>query len=288
MKKINMLVGVLMLLTLGTGCSWRTVSAGNVGVKVYLLGGDKGVDAEVMPVGRYFLGINEELYLFPTFQQNYVWTKDVSEGSRTDESITFQTKEGMNVNVDVGISYTVNSDKVAELFQKYRRGVDEITDTVLRNSVRDALNKHGSGMSVEEAYSTRKTELFSRVQETVAKEFVSYGINVDKIYLINTMRLPSTVMTAINSKIEATQKAQQRENELREAEAQAKKDVAEAEGSAKSALVRAKAEAESNRILAASLTPSLVKYEEIKRWNGSYAKTVLGASSSVLVSPEKD
>ena len=62
---------------------------------------------------------NEELYLFPTYQQNYVWTKDKTEGSPTDESITFQTKEGLSINTDVGISLSVDPDHVSVLFQKF-------------------------------------------------------------------------------------------------------------------------------------------------------------------------
>ena len=88
-----------------------------MGVKVYLLGGDKGIDQEILGVGRYWIGWNEELYLFPTFQQNYVWTKDKTEGSPTDESITFQTKEGLSINTDVGISLSVERDILALLFQ---------------------------------------------------------------------------------------------------------------------------------------------------------------------------
>ncbi|TON81215.1 transposase, partial [Vibrio parahaemolyticus] len=55
-----------------TGCS--KITAGHVGIKVNLLGGDKGVQAEEVGVGRYWVGVNEELYSFPTFSQNYVWT----------------------------------------------------------------------------------------------------------------------------------------------------------------------------------------------------------------------
>ena len=64
-------VFLLLLPFITTGCS--KVEAGYVGVKVYLLGGSKGVDSEVVGVGRYWVGWNEELYKFPTFQQTVVW-----------------------------------------------------------------------------------------------------------------------------------------------------------------------------------------------------------------------
>ena len=44
------------------GCtSCRKVPAGYVGVKVYLLGGAKGVDSEKLGVGRHFIGFNEAI-----------------------------------------------------------------------------------------------------------------------------------------------------------------------------------------------------------------------------------
>jgi len=261
----NLILGIVSLLLLNA-CS--RVPAGFVGIKVYLLGTSKGVDTEVLNVGRYYIGINEELYLFPTFQQNYVWTKDVTEGSPRDESLTFQTKEGMGVNVDVGISYHLNADKIPSIFQKYRRGIEEITDVFLRNSVRDAINDVGSSMSVEEVYGSKKNHLFELIQEKVIAEVGPQGILIDKLYLVGSMRLPNNVVAALNSKIEATQRAQQRENEVQEAKAQAAKEVATAEGSAKAALMKAKAEAEANQLKLRTLTPELIRYEAIQRWNG--------------------
>ena len=79
--------------------SCSKVPAGNVGIKFYLLGKDKGVDYEALGPGRYWIGINEELFLFPTQRQNKVWSDD-EEGNRGFE---FQSKEGMKLSANVGI-----------------------------------------------------------------------------------------------------------------------------------------------------------------------------------------
>lgn len=246
----------------------QKVPAGHVGVKVYLLGTEKGVDHEVLGVGRYWIGVNEELYLFPTFKQNFVWTKDATEGSPTDESIDFQTKEGLSVNTDVGITYSIEQDKVSTVFQSYRRGVEEITDIFLRNQVRDAFNKVGSTMPMEAVYGEGKQELLRRVEDKVKEQVGPLGIKLEAVYLVGRLRLPSTVETSINAKLEATQKAQQRENELREAEAAARKAVASAQGEADAILLRAKAQALANQTLARSLTRELIEYERTQKWDG--------------------
>jgi len=76
------------------------------------------------------------------------------------------------------------------------------------------------------------------------------------------------VLDSINAKIGATQKAQQRQNEVAEAEAEARKTVAKADGEAKAILSVATAQAEANRILSKSLTQELVSYKSIEKWNG--------------------
>lgn len=251
-------------------CSY--VPAGNVGVKVNLLGGDKGVDTEVLGVGRYWIGWNEELYVFPVFMQNYVWTKDVNEGSPNDESISFQTADGMTANADVGISYSIDPEKVATIFQTYRRGVDEITDTFLRNMVRDAMVKEASNKPIEYVYGVGKTELMAAVQKDVTDQVAPIGIKIDKIYLIGEVRLPAVVLDSINNKNAATQMAQQRQNEVAQAKAEADKKIEDARGEAESLLKVAEAQAKANRLLADSLTTEFVQYQAITKWNGELPK----------------
>lgn len=262
------LIGALSLAFVG--CS--KVPAGNVGVKVYLLGTNKGVDSEQLSPGRYFIGINEELYLFPTFTQNYVWTKADTAESPGDESIVFQTREGLTVSTDVGISYSIEPEKVSLIFQKYRKGVDEITRIYLRNMVRDAFVAVSSSQPIESVYGEGKAELVEKVTDRVKSQVKDLGIKVEGIYLVGELRLPNTVINAINEKIGATQKAQQRENEVRQAEAEANKVVAAAKGQANSILVVANAQAEANKIIANSLTPELVKYKTVEKWDGILPK----------------
>ena len=277
---MNKLFAVILMVFGMMGCT--NVPAGYVGVKVYMLGGPKGVDTEVLKTGRYWIGVNEELFLFPTFKQNYTWTESATEGSLNDESITFQTKEGMQVQADVGITYNIDPDKVPLVFQTYRRGVEEITDTFLRNNVRDAFNAVASTMEVQSVYGEGKSDLLKQVADKVRMDVEPLGIHVGDVYLVNSFRLPPNVVAALNSKIEATQRAQQRENELREAEAEAKKSVAIAEGQAQALLATAEAQAKANIILARSLTSELVELKRIEKWNGS-TPTVMGSGSSTIM-----
>lgn len=264
--------------------SCTTVPAGQVGVIVHLLGSSKGVDAEEVGVGRYWLGWNDELYLFPTFTQNDTW--------KDKESITFQTKEGLNVNADIGISYHIDPTKVATVFQKYRKGIEEISDIYLHNMVRDALNKASSTQDVESVYGQGKVELLNVAEATVKKDVEPIGIVIEHIYWASPLHLPESVVENINAKINATQKAMTRENEIQATKADAQKAIEAAKGEAESKLAVARADAESVRIRgeaeadainakskALNTNPQLVQYEIAQKWNGQLPEYTMGSSS---------
>ena len=273
-KQIKWVFVLLTIMSLSfsmTSC--KKVPAGNVRIKFYLLGTSKGVDYEELKPGRYWIGINEELFLFPTFTQNYIWTADSQEGSETDESFTFQDKNGSELKADVGITYHLQPDKIDLIFQKYKKGINEITDIFLRNMVRDALVNRTSMLDIEYIYGQGRAKLLDSVTLDVRKQCEPIGILVDKIYWIGKITLPPTVEEAINSKIKATQIAQQRENELRETEAAAKKQIAQADGAAKSLRIKADAEAYYNRTVSGSLTPQIVEMKRLEKWDGKYPVT---------------
>ncbi len=298
MRSLQILALSLVLAVAISGC--RTVPAGNRGILVYMLGGERGVDTRELGTGRYFVWpFTQEIYIFPIFQQNVVWAR----GNDADKSITFQTREGLSVNGDFGISYAVIPDSVTSIFQRYRVGLEEITDLYLRNEVRDALNLVASEMDIEAVYGAGRQVLLNRVDTLVKRRIDGMGITVDRIYSIGDFRLPPRVVQAINGKIEATQLAQQRENEIREAEAEALKQQAKARGEAESAVIRekaqaditmlrakakadammleAKAEADANELRMKSLSQPLIQYELLKRWNGSLP-TVTGGTMPLL------
>jgi regulator of protease activity HflC (stomatin/prohibitin superfamily) len=242
------------------GCS--RVPAGNVGIKYYLLGGDKGVDMEQLGPGRYWIGVNEELYLFPTFTQTQTWVGP--------EAITFQDKEGLQLAASIGVTYHVDPTKVPVLFQKYRKGVEEITDTYLRNHVRDAMTRAASTRDAKDMYGVGKDRLLSDVQKSVAEIVAPEGIIIEKLYSPSAFALPKGVMDSINRTIEATQIAQQKENELAQARAEAEKTREVARGEKDAAITRAEGKAQALTIEGKALreNPGVSELRAIERWDG--------------------
>lgn len=260
MKLRNIIIALTAVsLTMGiTSCS--KVPAGYRGVIVNLYGSDKGVAELSVGVGRYSTGWNSELYLFPTFLQNYSW--------KDSQAITMQTSEGLSIRTDAGITYSIQPDNVVKVFQKYRLGIEEITNTFLHNMVRDAMNEVASTMTVEQIYGAQKEAFITKVNEIVKKEATNTGIEVEKIYLVGSFDLPETVVNSINSKIQASQNAMKVENEVATARAEAQKTIVEAQANGQQTLIKAESQAKANKILADSLTKEFVSYQAILKWDG--------------------
>ena len=271
LAKLATIAGIAVALT-----ACNRVPAGYRGVIVNLYGSDKGVSEQTVGVGRYYLGWNKELYLFPTFLQNYSWTDK--------ESITMQTAEGLSITTNAGITYQIAPDNVVKVFTKYRLGIKEITNTFLHNMVRDAMNEVASTMTVDQIYGAKKEEFITKVSLKVKNDAAKTGIEVDKIYLIGSFELPNSVMNSINSKIEASQNAVKVENEIATSRAEAQKTIVDAKAAAEREIIRAEAnarqitlnaeaQAKANKILAESVTPEFVQYQAIIKWDGRLPKT---------------
>ncbi|QIW87894.1 protein QmcA [Agrobacterium phage OLIVR5] len=277
--KLSRIISVGLLAALVASCA--RVEAGNVGIKVKLLGDEKGVsNTEVLGPGRYWEGWNEKIYTFPTFTQNKIW-----EGEKGSEkkAFEFQTNQGMVVSVDMGLSYYVQAESAATVFQKYRRGIDEITDVYLKNMIRDSLVAEGSKITVEDAYGAGKEALLERVQERVRKQVEDIGIKIERIYWIGQFQLPQEVIEKINAKIQAGQMTEQRLQEVEQSRAEAQKLEAEALGLKNAAILKAEGEAEANRLITESISEELIRYKQIDTWDGVLPKVTGGATPMIKI-----
>lgn len=254
---------------------FKMIQPGYVGVVVDMLGDHKGVESKELHVGMHWIAPWKTVYQFPIFEQNDTW-----EGDR--EGFHFQTSEGMAVSADIGITYHLRPESIPLIFQRYRRGMDEITHVFIRNYIRDAVNKSASKTRIEDLYSGKES-FFEDVEKHVREDLSPIGIELSRIYLIGRFHFPGTVIAALNAKIEAMQRAQQRENELREAEAEAKKQIAKAEGQAKCVLLQAESEAKANSVLSKSVTAELIQWQAVQKWDGKMPHVTSGAMPFIEV-----
>lgn len=284
MKNFKFLaICVIAVLSMSLTSCMHTTDPGYASVINERYGSDKGVQPVPVGPGTYYSGFGQDYFDFPTFQVNWTFTRDKNEGSETNEEFTFQTKEGMECGVDLGLAMHFDMDKLPKMYTTYRKGVEEIRSTVVRNAIRDALNRVAGNMPVESVYGNGKGLLIDTVSKIVKAQLVPNGIIVDRLSLIGSVRIPQSIKEALNSKVQMTQDAQKAQNEVVKAEAEAKIKVAKAQGDAEAMLTNARAEAEANKLKNSTLTPLLVQMRWIEAWQegGSNVPTyVTGAAGN--------
>jgi regulator of protease activity HflC (stomatin/prohibitin superfamily) len=283
-KWFKSIIGVFAFISViaVSGCDF--VPPGHVGVQVNLYGKNRGVQDMTLVTGRvWFNPWTTQIYIFPTYMQYKIWTRSSTEGSPNDESITFVTKDRIQVNVDVSTAYQFETKMIPDLFNTFRQPPEVIADTYIRSRVRDAFVRNGSELNAMDVLGSGIGTLDTDVQKTVNAEMASKGIHFDYISVIGHPRIPEQIQAAINAAIESTQQAQQAQNQVAVVKAQADQIVAAATGQAKSVrvaaegeaaaiLAKATAQAQANQMLAQSLTPDLIRYNAIKQWNGQVPK----------------
>ena len=267
-KKIGVGVVCLFLLLI---CIFgmSIVEPGYVGIKVNLYGEKKGVQDYTLRTGAvWYSRVSEQVYEFPTFMQNAVWTKSSDEGSPIDESVTFNSSEGAVVNTDVALSYQIQAEKVPNIFVELRQDADYITHTYMRGKTRDALNRIASTMKVTDIFGEGKQRLLLETKKELERELGHKGFVIDMIAFVGEMRVDPKVEESINMTISASQKAIEAQNKVVQSKAEADQKIEEARGEAESITLVAKAKADANRILTESLSKELLQYEALQRWDG--------------------
>lgn len=279
----NMVVlGVVVIVVLISGCQMTTrVDAGHVGIRVRLAGSDRGVqDTPVVTGWVFYNPISEQIVIFPTSVQNVVWSANPHEGRAVDESITFSSSEGVNVNADVGLSFHIDPALAPKLYARFRENdMLALADGYVRNTVREAFNDVASKLPVQDVYGALKSKMLSDVTQKCRDVLNKDGFVIDQLTLTGALRLPQNVAEAINRAMEATQNAIQSENRVRQVKAEAEQAITkatgsaeaqrqEAEGHADSLLINARAEAKANEIIRLSMTGSVLQYRAIEHWDG--------------------
>src|SRR5712692_5342157 len=260
---VTLLVMAPILAVVWAGASSCTkVVPGYVGIKVNNWGSQKGVQDYPLKTGMVFY-------------------------NPIDESITFNSIEGTQVNADVAITYFFDAPKVPVIFVKFRAKPDVLTDGYIHNRVRDFLNREASDMKVVDIFGQGKQKILNNVKHDLEAELGPIGIHFDSVSFTSALRVDQSVHDSINRVIQAAQDALAAQNKVVQAKAEADQVIATAQGAAQATLINAKAQADANQLLNASLTPTLVQWQAIQKWNGNMPNVTGGAMPFIDVTPKK-
>jgi len=265
---------VMLVITLGIVAiflmgAFARVQPGYVGIRVNNIGGNAGVASQALPVGWYFAPPGTNIYEYPVFTRTYTWTHSTTEQNGTDESFSFQDKNGLGLSADVAVAYHVDATRAPVLFQRYRTEMDAIIAGPVRNAIRNAVVERAAQLGVEEIYGPHKSELIQTALRHVQAYFAPVGLQIEQLYWAGNIVVPDAVLAQINAKIANEQQALAAQANVATATADAQARVAKAQGDAKAIQVEAEA---------IRTNPEIVNLRAVEKWDGRLP-TYTGASA---------
>lgn len=277
MKNLILLTLIAISFTNCMGCA--RVSPGYVGIKSTVVGSDRGLsDAAVGPAWVFYNPFTESIFEYPTSVKTAIWTHSENEGSKNNDEITFTNKDRMQIAADISLAYQIAPEKAAAFYLKFRSDdLYQFSEGIMRNWAREKFDTVAGKYDINQIMGDNATFL-QEVRESLQKELEPLGVTLVQFGFIGAPRPPKSVQDSINLAVQATQIAQQKQNELIQAQADAAKQVATAEGDGKSILARAEAQAKANKLLSESLTENLIKNKMLDKWDGILPKVQSGSS----------
>src|SRR6185295_17790683 len=254
-RKIRRVLVVIVVLVVAMFLLPSTVTyvnPGYVGIVIHRAGG--GVDKVPLGPGLHFrnpltTGIEE----YPVFMQTLVLAKTSNEGSRFNDEINVNSKEGQPVSLDVSMSFELDPDKAPNMYSTFRRDIEAIQHGYVKQSIRQALQEVIGNEEIAAVIGPKKAEAVNQTQHLLSERLAQYGLIV-KQFTINELRAPQAVIEAINQKNVMQQQSLTAQNELQKNTFQAQGDSIKAAGQAKAILSLAESQAKANELLNRSVT----------------------------------
>lgn len=255
MKKIIIGIIVIAAAVMFMPISCTRIGSGYDGILVKQYGSDRGVQNVALVTGRvWYNPWTEDVEQMPTFVQTIDY-----------KPFKVNTKDGSEFTVDPTLSFGVTRGKSPGIFVKYRRDIEELSETTVYGFVKDAFRMVMNKYTVDEAVSNRE-KVEDEIQKVLTQVLERDGFFFEN--LTSGLRYPPSMIAAINDKNKSIQDAMKQENNIRKEEALAKIKI-----------IRAEADRKANELKQTALTPMLIQQQFIEKWDGS---TPLYGSAPVL------
>src|SRR3974390_1997977 len=254
-------VGILILLIIILIVGWGTfviIPAGHRGVALWW----GSVEKRIMGEGLNFkVPIAEDIIKV-----------DVKVQPHPFKEIDASSKEYQIVKMTGMMNFHIDPAYVNDLYQKVGLDfADKVIDPAFNDFVKEVVPTYPIGEVLPKREEIRKTAM-TKLGDNLAR----YHIIVDDIYFAN-IRFSSEYEGAIEAKQVAQQQVETQKQVLAQREIEAQQKVATAKGEAESILVVAQGQAKANDALSRSLTPILVQYKGLEKWNGVLPQVSGGA-----------
>ncbi|MGI0022625.1 MAG: prohibitin family protein [Nitrososphaeraceae archaeon] len=248
------IIGIIALIMIAiiSAASVQIVEAGNRGVLLRW----SAVDTSVPP-------LEEGLHFVVPFQD-----KVVSMEVRTLKFVkatSGASKDLQTVTTEVTVNYRAAPNTVNILYKEV--GLD-YESRIIQPAVEEVVKQITAKYNAEELI-TKRPLVKSDIESEISARLSPYNINTDAISITDFQFSPLFAQ-AIESKVEAEQKALKAENDLRRIEVEARQQEQQAKGVAAANVAEAEGEATAIKIINEALAqnPYYLEWLKIQAWDG--------------------
>lgn len=255
--------GILLLLVLAK--PFVIINEGERGI---LSTNGKYSDQSLLPGLHFLIPVIQKVYIVDTKVRIINYTDSADRGAATGEgillkpSITVLDKRGLPVAIDLTVQYRLNAQLAAQTISNWGFSwEDKIIDPVARDIVRNVVGQYEAEV-LPIMRNTIATQIEAGIRKSVQGQKNSPA-ELESIQLREII-LPAKVKEQIERVQVAKQEVERAQQEVERAKQEAIKKETEAQGVANALTIEAQAQAKANQLIANSLTPGLLKLEQIK------------------------
>ena len=251
-KGILIVLFALIVIGVVTAASVQIVDAGHRGVLLHF----NAVDTTIPPLeeGLHFV-VPFADSVVPMEVRTLLFVKGTSSASKDLQTVT----------TEVTVNYRPNPEAVTTLYKEVGLNYQ---NRIIAPAVEEVVKQVTANYNAEELI-TKRPLVKSDIENEITERLNVYNIETEVIS-ITDFQFSNLFSQAIESKVEAEQKALQAENDLRRIQVEALQAEARSQGIAKGNIAQANGEAEAIKIInqALSQNPAYLEWLKTQAWDG--------------------
>jgi len=259
-------IGVLV--TIFQPYSIEKIDSGHKGLKINLIGNQRGVSSYQYKTGWVFYNSwTEQVLEFPTYQQHIEYE---------DQGVIL--KGGFSATIKPTFNYSLREDAIGDMFVNLRKDIKEIEQGWLKNAIIGAVNDVANTWEVDSIFNHRQA--FEAAIVTECNVRLSKWFNVSQ--LRTNIIPPDALQESIIAKTKAIQQAEASEQQAIAAISEGRRKVAVARADSAETIINAQAAALAIKIKQNQLSPLYIEYVKWNAWDGKLPTTVAGGPGTLL------
>jgi len=270
-KAVAFVIIALIVIGVITAASVQIVDSGHRGVLLHW----NAVDVTIPP-------LDEGLHFVVPFQDQVVnmevrtllFVKATSAASKDLQTVT----------TEVTVNYVPNPETINILYKEVGLNYQ---NRIIAPAVEEVVKQVTANYNAEELI-TKRPLVKADIETEITKRLDVYNIET-QVISITDFQFSQLFSSAIESKVEAEQKALQAENDLRRIQVEALQAEARSQGIAKGNIAQANGEAEAIRIINAALAnnPAYLDWLKTQAWDGKLPLVVGSGGTPFIQIPTR-